>query len=142
MNISLLAIPVLLDTTSGPAQLVDQWVSVYHYGHRVLPGISIATCLLYTWAAVRKRKAGRQWRIFAAAGITTLSMLPFTWTIMRPTNNALFAAQIETQSGRVLDWDAAAGLVTRWTLLHTSRALLPLTGAVIGWWGTLQQPKP
>lgn len=139
MNISLLTVPVILDTTTQPSQLLTQWVRVYHYGHQVLPGISITTCALYTYAAFRKRAAGHAWRAFAVAGLTTLCMLPFTWTVMKPTINALFAAEMESKAGRVASWDAAVGLVTTWTMMHTTRVLFPLTGAILGLWATLSQ---
>ncbi|KAJ5206484.1 Protein of unknown function DUF1772 [Penicillium cf. griseofulvum] len=139
MNISLLTIPVLLDTTPEPTHLIDQWVRVYHYGHRVLPALSLTTGLLYAWTVAQKIKAGRPWRIFALAGLTTMSMLPFTWTVMLPTNSTLFATQIANHAGKVVAFDVAVNLVNKWTLLHTSRALLPLTGTMIGWFGTLRQ---
>ncbi|EFR05229.1 hypothetical protein MGYG_08241 [Nannizzia gypsea CBS 118893] len=139
MNISMLAIPVLIDTTDQPSQLINQWVRVYHYGHRVLPGISIATCGLYAYAAFRKRSAGRPWGVFAAAALTTLTMLPFTWTIIQPIINTLNAAQEACKAGQVVEWDEALALVTTWTAMHTTRALFPLTGAIIGIWGMLNQ---
>ncbi|GKZ34929.1 hypothetical protein AbraIFM66950_005326 [Aspergillus brasiliensis] len=139
MNISLLTIPVLLDTSVEPAHLIDQWVRVYHYGHRVLPTLSVATGFFYAWAVARKRKSGRPWGIFALAGLTTISMLPFTWTVMQATNSTLFATQISNHAGQVVSLDNAIFLITKWTLLHTTRVLFPLTGALMGWIGTLRQ---
>lgn len=138
MNISTLAVPVLIDTTTQTPQLFNQWVRIYHYGHRSLPAMSIATCLLYGYAAFSKHAAGGPWHVFAVAGATTLSMLPFTWIFMLRTNNALFRAQKESKAGRVANWDEALKLVTTWSWLHFVRSLFPLAGAVLGLLGTCQ----
>lgn len=137
MNLSMLVIPVLFDTTTQPFQLVNQWVRMYHYGHHLYPGMAITTCLLYGYAAFSKHAAGRHWRVFVVAAATTLSMLPFTWIFMTRTNNALFRAQMQSEAGRVASWDEAQELVTTWGRLHFVRSLLPLTGAVLGLLGNL-----
>ncbi|KAK2767073.1 hypothetical protein FQN54_006392 [Arachnomyces sp. PD_36] len=133
MGISTLTVPVLLDTASHPAQLVKQWVTVYHYGHRVYPGLAIATCALSGYAAYARHEAGQPWRVFGLAGLMTVSILPFTWTVMQATNNSLFRAhRTQSQSGgREISWQEARKLVARWNWLHVVRSLLPLTGAVI-----------
>lgn len=138
MNLSMLAIPVLLDTTTQPSQLINQWVRIYHYGHQIFPAMAITTCLLYGYTAFSKRAARSRWRVFAVAGATTLSMLPFTWIFMLRTNNALFGAQMESKAGRVASWDEAQNLVMTWSGLHFVRSLLPLMGAVLGLLGTCQ----
>ena len=77
MSLSLVAISVLLDTTTGPSQLFSQWVRMYHYGHRVLPTMAVATFLTYGYAAFNKRAARRRWCEFAVAGVTAVVMLLF-----------------------------------------------------------------
>jgi noranthrone monooxygenase len=139
LSISLLTIPVLVDTAVQPSQLLNQWARVYHYGHQVFPAISVTTCLLYAYSALRKRRLGLRWSAIALAGVTTLGMLPFTWIVMRPTIDALFAAQIESKAGQVTSWDQAMGLVATWALLHTTRSLFPLVGMALGWLSTLQE---
>ena len=142
MSLSLIAIPVLLDTTTEPSQLFRQWVSMYYGGHQLLPTMSVATFLLYIYATLNKRAAGRQWKIFAIAGIMTVIMLPFTWLVMVPTNNTLF--QMEAENGRrlggggIASWEEAKGLVTKWSGLHLVRSLFPLAGAVLGLTATFQ----
>ncbi|KFY27880.1 hypothetical protein V491_00705 [Pseudogymnoascus sp. VKM F-3775] len=78
MSLSVMAVPVLLDTTIQPHQLFYQWVRMYHYGHQVLPTMAVGTFLLYSYISAKKRTARKLWGIFALAGLTTLSMLPFT----------------------------------------------------------------
>ena len=57
MSLSLMAIPVLLDTTTQAPQFFHQWVRMYHYGHQVLPTIAISTFLLYNYTASKKYSA-------------------------------------------------------------------------------------
>ncbi|KAK6206285.1 hypothetical protein QIS74_13704 [Colletotrichum tabaci] len=133
MSLSLVAVPVLLDTTSSSPQLFYQWVRLYHYGHRVLPGLSLGTLALYAFAGALSRAAGRPWAVYALAGAITVAMIPFTWIFMAPTNNTLFELHASSQSvGVMAEVDGAKGLLRRWSLLHLTRSLFPLTGAVVG----------
>ena len=90
MGLSLMTIPVFLDTNILTTHMIQQWIRLYHYGHFVSPAMAIATCLAYTHTAVRKRASGHKWKMYAAAGAVTVGMIPFTWLIMMPTNNTLF----------------------------------------------------
>lgn len=136
MSLSLMAIPVLLDTTTHAPQLFHQWVRMYHYGHQVLPTLAVGTFLLYIYSSAKERSARRTWGVFVLAGLTTLSMLPFTWLFMVPTNNELFRleamSKVESSVKGIVE---AKELVVKWSWLHLIRSLLPLTGAVIGTMG-------
>ncbi|KAK2024181.1 DUF1772-domain-containing protein [Colletotrichum zoysiae] len=133
MSLSLMAVPVLLDTADTSTQLFYQFVRLYHYGHRVLPGLSLATLALYTSGWAMSRGAGRPWAVYALAGAVTVAMIPFTWVFMVPTNNTLFDLHARSQSAVIVAGiDEAKDLLKRWGLLHLARCLFPLTGAVIG----------
>ncbi|KAM0794048.1 hypothetical protein BDR22DRAFT_883676 [Usnea florida] len=138
MGLSLMTVPVLLDTNTQPTHMVQQWVRLYHYGHLLSPALAIATCLIYAHAATRKRASGRQWTLSAAAGAVTVGMIPFTWIVMVPTNNALFGLN---EGGGVRVAGVGLGevqeLVGRWGRLHLVRSLFPLVGAVLGFNGLL-----
>jgi hypothetical protein len=137
MSLSLMAVPVLLDTTTQAPQLFHQWVRMYHYGHQVLPTMAVGTFLLYCYTSVKKRSAKKSWGVFALAGVTTLSMLPFTWIFMVPTNNELFRLEgVSKAEPLVKGIIEAKELVVKWSWLHFTRSLLPLAGAVIGMVGT------
>ncbi|KAI4127297.1 MAG: hypothetical protein LQ338_003257, partial [Usnochroma carphineum] len=130
-DISLLVLPVLLDTNAQPLPLATQWVRVYHYGHRIYPALAITTCLLYSYAAYAKHATNTSgWRVFTTAAAMTIGMLPFTWVFMTTTNNALFRVQRQGEkSGKLGEVEA---LVRRWRGLHFVRCLFPLGGAVLG----------
>lgn len=133
MSLSLIAIPVLLDTTTQAPQLFHQWVRMYHYGHQVLPTMAVATFSLYSYTSIRRRSAKKSWGVFALAGVTTLAMLPFTWLFMVPTNNELFRLEeVSKVEPSGLEVAEAKMLVMRWGWLHFARSLLPLAGALLG----------
>ena len=133
MSLSFMAVPVLLDTTTQAPQLFRQWVRMYHYGHQMLPTLAVGTFLLYSYTSFQKSKTRRAWGVFALAGVTTISMLPFTWLFMVPTNNELFRLErLSSTEPLVKGIEEAKLLVARWSGLHLARSLLPLTGAIIG----------
>jgi noranthrone monooxygenase len=133
MNLFLLTIPVMLETTHQPAQLLHQWSCIFYSGHHKGPPISIATGLIYSYAAWSNHTAGIPWKVFALAGALTVGMVPFTWIFMMGTNNALFRAEAKSKSGGGgSSWKEVESLVKTWNGLNAIRALFPLSGAVLG----------
>lgn len=131
MCLSIIAIPVLLDTSTSSNQLLDQFVSLYNYGHKIMPALSIGTSAMYIFVASKKQTAGLPWSINALAAATTIAMVPFTLIFMVPTNNALFALHASSEAS----FDEVRGISVRWQWLHIARSLFPLAGAVVGWKG-------
>ena len=66
-----------------------------------------------------------------------MSIVPFTWLVMLPTNSVLFG--LNALPGGAEDLDQVLGLLAKWKFLHILRSLLPLTGAILGLSGTLQE---
>ncbi|KAK4495524.1 hypothetical protein PRZ48_013856 [Zasmidium cellare] len=131
--LSLMAVPVLLETTTDPTQLFHQWVTMYGYGHRVLPGLAIVTALLYARTARQSQKQDQPWYRLAIAGISTACIIPFTLIFMASTNNALFALHADAQDGNFrLGIEGGKALVTWWSRLHLMRSVMPLAGAAVG----------
>jgi hypothetical protein len=133
MALSLMAVPVLLDTTTDAPQLFFQWVRMYHYGHQVLPTMSIATFLLYAYVSFRRRSAKKSWAAYLLAGAITVTMVPYTWIVMVPTNNELFRLQKLSEVEPLVKGIAEAKeLVVKWSWMHLTRSSMPLAGAVMG----------
>lgn len=140
ITLSTITVPVLLDTTTHPPQLLHQWVRTYHYGHISLPSISIATAVLYFYIAACQSSRKKPWRKAALVGVLTLIMVPFTWVCMTATNNVLFGLQRESwnlnQTGGegevAATLEGVRGLVVRWGWMHLVRSLFPLVAAVVG----------
>jgi ABC-type iron transport system FetAB permease component len=120
-----------MDTNTDANHMIAQWSRTYHYGHIILPGICIGTCGLYAFSALRSNK---NWRRYAVAGIMTLTLVPFTWIIMTPTNNTLFALEA---AGNVSDLGYVHRLVVKWTWMHAARSVFPLIGAILGFTGIM-----
>ncbi|BCS19169.1 DUF1772 domain-containing protein [Aspergillus puulaauensis] len=154
ITLSTITVPVLLDTTTHPPQLLHQWVRTYHYGHISLPTISIATAILYFYIAACQSSRSKPWRRAALVGVLTVIMVPFTWVCMSPTNDVLFGLQRESQirglnqtqiegfgdgnatgagiEGDVATLEGVTELVVRWGWMHLVRSLFPLAAAVVG----------
>lgn len=137
LSISYIAVPVFMDTTTESAHLFYQWVRLYNYGHMTLPALSVLTFALYMYTCHRKREANKPWRIFALAGLATVSMIPFTWIFMVPTNNELFRLREVSKIASTMSISDAKKLVSHWSWLHSTRSCLPLAGAIIGTIGAL-----
>lgn len=162
ITLSTITVPVLLDTTTHPPQLLHQWVRTYHYGHISLPTISIATAIIYFYIAARQLSRKKPWRKAALVGVLTVIMVPFTWVCMAATNDVLFGLQRESQmrdlnqtsyedlgdgtgtgsgtgagsegegEGDVATLEDVMELIVRWGWMHLVRSLFPLMAAVVG----------
>jgi hypothetical protein len=132
-SISVIAIPVILETAPQPSLLYCQWAHVYHHGHIILPGMAVAILALYVCAAIREKSLHRlRTTLLLIAGVVTICMVPFTWLFMLPINNILFGLGAETASGSSSSMAEAKELVRVWSHLHLVRSTFPLIGALIG----------
>lgn len=134
MSLSLMTIPVFLDVNTQTAQLLHHWVRLYHYGHLLLPSMSLATLSLYVYVALEKRASGAPWASYAVAGAVTVAMIPFTLLVMVPTNNVLFELQdgVKISAAAAPSLDYVRELVTRWGRMHLVRSFFPFLGAALG----------
>jgi hypothetical protein len=128
MSISLLAVPTCLDTALSSTQLCHMWERVFHYGHRALPALALAAGGLYVSIGFRERS--KRWPMMIA-GLATVSIMPFTWIFMFPTNDRLFA-MVAAGDANPPSFVEARSLVVRWCRLHLTRSMFPLIGAVVG----------
>lgn len=140
-SLSLIAVPVLLDTSTDASQLLRQWSRMYHYGHMIMPGIAVTTTLLHVATAAQQCAANKPWGTFACAGLATIAIAPFTWTVMEGTNSTLFrlleqAGEKKADAVGLLEMKK---LVKRWSWLHLARSMLPLAGTLLGVAGILAE---
>ncbi|MBE3044688.1 DUF1772 domain-containing protein [Candidatus Bathyarchaeota archaeon] len=133
MNVlSTIAVPVFLETNTEPGQLVRQWARLYHYGSLAAPPMAVTTFALYTYSALGLCAGGQPWELLAAAGATTLFIVPFTLGVMLPTNNALHGLEARANAGEALKMEGLRALVVKWGWLHLVRSLFPLAGVLLG----------
>ena len=140
-SLSLIAVPVLLDTATDSPQLLRQWSRMYHYGHLIMPSMAVGTLLLHACTALQQRALGKPWGIFACAGGLTIAIAPFTWTAMEGTNGELFErleriGGVGKEAAAASDLEEVKGLVKRWSWLHLMRSMLPLAGTLLAVVGT------
>lgn len=136
MSLCFITVPVLLDLANDPTVLVSQWRRMYWYGHKTMPVLAIGTFVLYASLCIQRLRARRSWGVLALAAAITMTMLPFTWVVMAPTNNTLFRLDAEGQLGSLtIGTEEAKDLVVKWARLHFMRCLFPLSGALIGTFG-------
>ena len=131
MSCSFLTVPVLLDTNSKGPNLVSQWARMYEYGQKIMPSLAIATLFCYIVACIGMYTADEPWTRGALAGAITISIVPFTFIVMLPTNTKLFQMQKLSRPSSPSALEARS-LVTKWAFLHVARSLIPLAGAAIG----------
>ncbi|KAI9727727.1 MAG: hypothetical protein M1828_005955 [Chrysothrix sp. TS-e1954] len=146
MSLAAISIPVILETsTESSISLLRPWTRLYHYGHIYMPVIAVTATSLYAYTAWSKRAAGiKQWRKYAFAGATTISMVPFTWLIMDGTNTTLFQLEASASASASnfpdpVKLGKVQALVVKWAWLHAVRSMFPLVGAIIGFRGVLQE---
>jgi hypothetical protein len=147
LSICLLSIPILLDTNTNVNHLIVQWVRLYHYGHLLLPSLSVATCSTYLYTAISKRTSPKlsysTSRVaYFVAGSATVAIIPFTLAVMVPTNNKLFSLNedVEVADGQAVAMlESVQILVRTWARMHFARSLFPLFGAIIGAYGLLNE---
>lgn len=125
-SLSLIAVPVLLDSIPSTPQLLHAWTRMYHYGHLALPTMAVGTLGLWTYTAAKKRRSSTA----LAAGAVTVLMIPFTWIFMTAINNELF--RLEAAGSEGVGGEEARVLVGVWARWHLVRSVFPLAGAAVG----------
>jgi len=139
-GLAVIMVPVLLDCNAQTAHLLHQWVSLYNYGHRILPAISIATLLIYGYVVYDKVAAGESWMSYAGAGALTVGIIPFTLIVMLSSNNLLFRLDDEIRTNpKATTLELAQRTVTRWSRMHLVRSMFPLAGAILGFNALLRE---
>ncbi|KAI2713476.1 hypothetical protein CBS147332_5216 [Penicillium roqueforti] len=145
---------------TSPGHLTHQWLDIYTRGSKIFPGISAVSSLanLYALWALRDSATpapdifGSSWSTCYMLAIGfTMSITPFTLTVMRKTNTKLKAhakrddaADAEGTEGMVVSPQEKAKraredgevveLLQHWSQLNLIRAAFPLIGAGIGFY--------
>lgn len=141
LSISVITVPVLYNTIDAPSQLLKQWSRLYYYGHIYMPAMSVAVTGLFFYIAVQKRASKQDiWLRYAIAGATTITMVPYTLTVMAPTNNSLFALSDEAWEGSSsLSLGEVRRIIYGWAWLHVARCFFPFVGSMIGLMSFMQE---
>lgn len=113
------------------------WHHIYNKGKTTLPPIAACAALAFFYAAynfpnpVALQEIENTRNSLAIAGLLTVSIVPYTLLIMKPTNDALHAkSRAVTERSKngfetILD-DATKELIRNWNVLNFVRGALPL----------------
>lgn len=122
---------------------LKQWQVVYDLGKLVSPTVSAASGV--AWAVAAWASYGRNnsldWKLYAAAGLATFSILPYTVVVLMPTNKELMKrAKIAGDMEHVEDKFAAESeeVLATWSTLSNVRVVLPMVGAWFGLYAALK----
>jgi len=130
--------------STRPSHLARQWAKVFAIGSKAGPafGIGSAASFLYTWSLLQPQRVVQR-RLYLAAAISAVAIVPFTLVFMSRVNNELhrraqaaeqdsddesgpteYAVEGTVESYRTHD------LIRYWASLNAIRGLIPLAGAV------------
>ncbi|KAK8026163.1 N-acetyltransferase- GNAT family [Apiospora arundinis] len=146
-SVSFLVMPALIRPDVPQDALIHQWHGIYKRGAALMPVLGASTALGYWLVAYRSMASASEWRGFAAAGVLTLAIVPFTLAVMMPTIRAL-EAEMAAGAGIVstnakdssktrMSRGTVEALLGKWTRLNVVRSLIPLVGTACAVWNLL-----
>ncbi|KAI3338174.1 hypothetical protein F4824DRAFT_87118 [Ustulina deusta] len=131
-SLSVLGIPTILHGNTPSESMVRQWRFQFLRGQAIIPSLGLLNAINYWNIAYHCWSSGLEWRGFAAAGVSTFFMIPYTITFIMGTNNKLH----EASEGRekTLSSELARALIKKWGDLNIPRAIVPVIGTALALW--------
>ncbi|KAI0434954.1 hypothetical protein F5Y09DRAFT_156633 [Xylaria sp. FL1042] len=131
-SLSILGIPTILHGNAPSEHRVSQWRFQFLRGQAIIPGLGFLNAINYWNVAYHCWSRGLEWRGFAAAGVSTFFMIPFTLIFIMGTNKKLNAAADGRE--KTLSDDSAKSLIKKWGDLNIARAVVPIVGTGLALW--------
>lgn len=118
---------------------LQQWQVIYDLGKLVSPTLAAASGVLWGLSAWIAR-GSEDWRFYAAAGIISFSILPWTVAVMMTSNKELMRrAKVSKEEAESLKFgEDSAKILARWDSMNYVRAVLPMIGAWVGLYAMLR----
>ena len=118
---------------------LQQWQVIYDLGKLVSPTVAAASTLLWGFTAWSARGT-EVWKFYAAGGLATFAILPWTIAVMMPTNLELMRrAKVAKEDAEGLNFKKeSAVMLTKWNIMNYVRAVLPMVGAWVGLYAALR----
>ncbi|KAK4193385.1 hypothetical protein QBC35DRAFT_458436 [Podospora australis] len=151
LSFSVFLTPRLLEAPT-PVMLT-LWKNAYAQGKASLPTLTVATAAGYLYLALSKFRVSNDLfraKLYAAAALLSLGIVPYTYAVMLPTNNALHKKEAEINAkvagktggkGPMVVTEAeergAKALVDWWGVLNLGRSVLLGVGAGVGVYASL-----
>jgi hypothetical protein len=129
-GVSMLAIPVALETSKSNTALLEHWRTIYLNGHIKGPTIAMVVGIAMAVISGVKYQDGADAITSAVAAMATAGIIPYTWIVMNRVNGILHSLTAGADSG-VID---ARKLVVTWSRVNAVRGVLPLVGGLVSLW--------
>ena len=128
--------------------LARQWQSSFDRGKIINPAVALVSIFSYAWLSYKLYGTLNHPKaeMYALSALLTFGIWPWTIIIMMPTNKKLFKKYAEMKNLSVEEKATEVGLpkgestkelVDWWGVLNAWRSVMPLAGAVLGLWATL-----
>jgi hypothetical protein len=127
--------------------LLKQWGNAYAVGTKNAPPFAALSAACYFYLAYSLPSPAAKFKLYGyiAAGALTVGIVPYTLLVMMDTNKKLLAKVEETKTLGVKDEVVEVGLgnetahklVDNWGVLNLGRAVLLITGSLVGTWTAL-----
>ena len=140
LALSLMGIPAIRVNNDDTGTL-QQFRSLYNLGKTINPKIAMLSATASFAAAWTHYHPQALYRtgLFVASGITTLSIVPWTFLMMQSTNSALFARLQVAESKPIGEAksteqsEETRSLLEKWRFLNIIRSLMPLAGSLLAY---------
>ena len=114
--------------------LLKQWHSTYNLGIRLGPPAAILACSTLGYASYAKHNVNPDspdWQGLAIAALGNISIVPFTWTFLLPTNAMLLAESEKKTEDRKMTEVQVKAAVRNWGHINGYRCVLPLATVML-----------
>ncbi|PGG98271.1 hypothetical protein GX51_06919 [Blastomyces parvus] len=148
LNVAPSLIASAQESNLSPSTLAKLWRNVYNLGSKQNPPIALTTAAAFFYLAWSVRAGTALFRhtaqntasLYCAAGVLTLTIVPWTLVAMTKTNGMLLekAKAVESEpTVKVGAREETERLVRRWIGLNGVRSLFPLAGVLVGLFAAL-----
>ena len=120
--------------------LLKQWRSLYDLGLALGPAAAVLACATLggaSFAKYRMYPTSNDWQALGIAALGTVSMIPFTWIFLLPTNALLLAECDKRAEERMMTEAQLKATVAKWGNINLIRGVLPLVSTMFGLWTAL-----
>ncbi|KAI0474644.1 hypothetical protein F4859DRAFT_514496 [Xylaria cf. heliscus] len=132
-GLSVFSIPTMLTGGASSEVMIRQWRFMFLRGQAIMPTLGVINAINYWTVAYRYWSRGLEWRGFAAAGVSTFFIVPYTLTFIMGVNGTLLAASEENREKKLSD-ASVTYLINKWGNLNVARAVVPIIGTGLALW--------
>ncbi|KAI0441908.1 hypothetical protein F4803DRAFT_390628 [Xylaria telfairii] len=130
--LSVFSTPTITTGGASGEVMARQWRFMFLRGQAIMPTLGVLNAINYWTVAYRYWSRDLEWRGFAAAGVSTFFIVPYTLTFIMGVNKKLHAAS--ERRDKTLSDASVASLINKWGDLNVVRAVVPIIGTGLALW--------